>query len=56
MTDTQHDIRTRLWDSDFNLLWDSKTSDQTLEQAMGIEHVNITVDQDGHRWSGRVAS
>lgn len=42
--------RTRLWDGNFNLLYDSATATATLADALAFFGIGIaTVDQDGER-------
>lgn len=48
----QQQPRTRLWDRQFRLLWDS-TVDSTPAYRHIIDWVNATIDDpDGTRWSG----
>lgn len=49
------ETRTRLWDSDMNLLWDSATSSLSFNEAVADEvRVNCTIENGGMRWSGSV--
>ncbi|MCK0174791.1 hypothetical protein [Mycolicibacterium sp. F2034L] len=49
--------RTRLWDNNWNLLYDSDTDPRTPEQYLrdqALAEANFTVDNDDARVSGRV--
>ena len=61
MTDlvTRPYMRTRVWDRDYNLLYDSETSDIPPNEWLrsnlaGDDWLPVTLDQDKIRWSGRV--
>ena len=52
-------MRTRVWDRDYNLLYDSETSDTPpnewlRNQLAGEDWLPVTLDQERVRWSGRV--
>jgi hypothetical protein len=44
--------RTRLWDSQYRLIWDSATASTPAYQHINT-WVNATIDLDGERWSGQ---
>lgn len=48
---------TRLWDADYNLLYNSDTNPRTVEEFMadrGSDEINCTVERSGVRWGGKV--
>ena len=52
-------MRTRIWDRDYNLLFDSDTSDIPPNEWLrnnldGQDWLPVTLDQEKIRWSGRV--
>jgi hypothetical protein len=46
----------RLWDSDWQLLWDSERDTESLDAAVtAYGPANYTIDREGHRETGRVS-
>jgi hypothetical protein len=46
-------LRTRLWDKQYRLIWDSATATTPAYQHVAATEVNATIDYpDGSRWSG----